>query len=148
MWLVRKCQWLDSGLDIQDIYVLCFHLRHYLTSQGGDVEPTLEISELGSEGRIRLSGELDLFTAPHLSEVLSNHGSDSTVVLDLRELTFLDSSGLAVLLRFASSLNGNGPLVLLDPAAWIERVFEVAGLAEHPDIEVRHTERNETLLSA
>lgn len=91
---------------------------------------------------MRLSGELDLSTAPRLSEALAASAVESEVVLSLDELTFIDSSGLNALLAFAGSRNGNGPLVLLDPSEPIERVFEIAGLDRHPGIELRHSSRS------
>lgn len=49
---------------------------------------------------LALGGELDVFTAPRLRTVLEDEvGSDGeALVLDLRGLDFLDSSGLAVIL--------------------------------------------------
>lgn len=100
----------------------------------------LEITPLTRGGGMRLSGELDLSTAPELSDALAASTFESEVVLDVRELTFIDSSGLNVLVTFAASLNGNGPLVLLDLPDSVERVFEIAGLDEHPGIELRHSD--------
>lgn len=50
---------------------------------------------------IALGGELDLFTTPRLSEALDAvAGEDRRVVLDLRSLEFMDSTGLAVIIRY------------------------------------------------
>jgi anti-sigma B factor antagonist len=92
---------------------------------------------------MKLIGEVDLATAPKLREALAEYGT-SEVVLDLSELTFMDSSGLGVLLTFAGSRNGNGPVVLLDPPSWIERLFDIVQLEQHPNIRLRRSENTAT----
>jgi anti-sigma B factor antagonist len=49
--------------------------------------------------RLTLRGELDLATAAQLEQALSEAGDD--VLLDLRGLTFMDSTGVRVLLEAA-----------------------------------------------
>ena len=49
--------------------------------------------------RLTLRGELDLGTAAQLEHALAEAGDD--VLLDLRELTFMDSTGVRVLLEAA-----------------------------------------------
>ena len=50
---------------------------------------------------LAIRGELDLAAAPHLSEVLSDviRGEATDVVADLSAVSFIDSTGLAVLLN-------------------------------------------------
>jgi len=50
--------------------------------------------------RISLRGELDVSTAPRFSDALSNPQIRTchTLVIDLSELTFMDSTGLSALL--------------------------------------------------
>lgn len=43
------------------------------------------------------AGELDLVTAPQLADALREHDGVARLVLDLRGLTFMDSSGLRLL---------------------------------------------------
>jgi anti-anti-sigma factor len=103
------------------------------------VRPTLEISPLIGKAGIKLAGEVDLATASQLSEALANIWIDSEVLLELSDLTFMDISGLGAILAFAKSRNGAGPLVLLNPPAAIERLFDLTCLEQHPKVEVRHT---------
>lgn len=58
----------------------------------------VEVQHAGAEARLRLQGEVDLVTAPLLRQALelAEPGAER-VVVDLRAVTFLDSSGLAVL---------------------------------------------------
>jgi anti-anti-sigma factor len=97
-----------------------------------------EISLLVGKG-LRLAGELDLAAAPPLTEALLDFASaEGEVHLDLTEVSFLDSSGLSVILALARSRGDNGSVVLLAPTAAIMRILEIAGIDEHPGIEIRH----------
>ena len=107
------------------------------------MRPTLELSPLVDDAGIKLTGEVDLATARQLTDALANISTDSEVHLELSELTFMDSSGLGAIVAFARSRNGGGPVVLLNPSAGIERLFEIACLEQHPKIEVRHTNGSE-----
>ena len=103
------------------------------------MRPTLELSPLIGKVGIKLAGEVDLATAPQLNEALANIWTESEVLLDLSDLTFMDSSGVSAILAFASSRNGAGSLVMVNPPAEIERLFELTCLEQHPKVEVRHT---------
>jgi anti-sigma B factor antagonist len=103
------------------------------------VRPTLELSPLIGKAGIKLAGEVDLATVPQLKDALANIWTESEVLLDLSDLTFMDSSGVSAILAFAKSRNGDGPLVMVNPPAEIERLFELTCLEQHPNVEVRHT---------
>jgi anti-sigma B factor antagonist len=75
--------------------------------------------------RVTLRGELDLGTAPRLEQALAEAGDD--VLLDLRRLTFMDSTGVRVLLEAAER---GGRLRILAPAGGGARVtIEETGIA-------------------
>ncbi len=79
---------------------------------------------------IRLRGELDTSTAGDLIAVLDPLAAeDGDVVLELSDLTFMDSSGLHVLLRTARDLDGRGRLILRDPTRAVRRILDLAGAA-------------------
>lgn len=101
--------------------------------------PTLELSPLVGIPGIKLTGEVDLATAPQLKDALADIWTESEVLLDLSDLTFMDSSGVSAMLEFARTRNGAGPLVVVNPSADIERLFELTRLEQHPKVEVRHT---------
>ena len=107
------------------------------------MRPALELSPLANNAGIKLTGEVDLATARQLTAALSNISAESEVHLELSELTFMDSSGVGAIVAFAGSRNGGGPVVLLNPSAGIVRLFEISCLAQHPKIEVRHTNGSE-----
>lgn len=90
---------------------------------------------------VRVEGELDLGTAPKLSDLLEGHAAaGKRVVLDLTACGFIDSSGLRALLSARSAADtagGSFALVVADPN--ILRVFEVASLDQvleiHPTVD-------------
>jgi anti-sigma B factor antagonist len=82
---------------------------------------------------IAVIGEIDVATAPQLRECL--HGvianGQSTVVLDLLGVTFLDSTALGVLvgaLKRCRELGGELHVVVAD--ARIMKIFEITGLTK------------------
>jgi anti-sigma B factor antagonist len=77
---------------------------------------------------VALSGELDLATAPLLESCLAPVEADgpASIVVDLRDLMFIDSSALHVLLRARGRAETNGHQLLVvgaSPAA--RRLFEL-----------------------
>ena len=80
------------------------------------------------------SGEVDALTAPHLGRrllCLAEEGK-TRVVVDLSNVTFIDSSGIGVLLNALRHLRGrSGRLVLVCPTERILRPFQVSGLDGH-----------------
>jgi anti-sigma B factor antagonist len=75
--------------------------------------------------RLTLRGELDLGSAARLEQALRE--ADGAVLLDLRGLTFMDSTGVRVLLEAAER---GGRLRILAPAGGDARVtIEETGIA-------------------
>lgn len=76
---------------------------------------------------VSLAGDLDLASAPRLDESL--HGCEDgadIVILDLRGLTFMDSSGLRVILAAdARARSRGGRLVLIAGPPGVQRVFQL-----------------------
>ena len=96
----------------------------------------LEISPLTGVAGLRLDGELDLATAPLLEEALVDLGSERDVHLDLALLTFLDSSGVHVIVALARSLDGSRSVVLVNPSTAVRRCLEITGIDKHPAVEI------------
>ena len=98
---------------------------------------SLDASVRGDTATITLTGELDLYTGSELSAVVDDlvgRGDVRTVVVDLREVTFLDSTGLRILLT-AHQADGYDLAVVQGPRA-VVKAFEVTGL----DRELRFVE--------
>jgi anti-anti-sigma factor len=80
--------------------------------------------------RVALSGELDLASAPIVEEVLDAVISDGSavVMVDLREVKFIDSSGLHALLRARTGADTSGKgLILVGASDAAQRLFELTG---------------------
>ena len=89
-------------------------------------------NESGSRVEIAIHGELDLATAPQLDAEFERVGAldgIEVVVVDLRELAFLDSTGLEAIVRFDARSRANGVelAVVRGPRA-VERLFAVMQL--------------------
>ena len=86
-------------------------------------------------GRVRVMphGELDLATAPEVERrlrELRESGFDH-VVLDLRELVFIDSTGLRVVMREDAAARADGRTFALIPGPpAVQRIFEVACVSD------------------
>jgi anti-sigma B factor antagonist len=85
----------------------------------------------GRSSVVALSGELDLSTIPSMeSALLEQITQRSAVLVDLTGLSFIDSSGIGVLIRAFRESNGNPMHVLVGPGSQVERVFQIAGIAD------------------
>ena len=84
---------------------------------------------------IRVRGELDLASAPHLTTLLSTTAGKSTVpvVLDLAEVTFIDSSALRALVLAGRELADSGRTLQIGPRSeMVARVLEMTHLDRQP----------------
>jgi anti-sigma B factor antagonist len=90
-------------------------------------------SEWGGVPIVSVTGEIDVATAPPLRDCLHARVSSgqATVIVDLLDVTFLDSTALGVLvgaLKRCRETGGDLFLVINKPR--ILRVFEITGLTE------------------
>jgi len=76
---------------------------------------------------LRATGELDIATAPQLAEMLGQAEERcQRVVLDLRELTFMDSAGVHAIIDATLRATAAGRrLVLVRGPSHVDRVFEL-----------------------
>ena len=78
---------------------------------------------------VHLTGELDVETTPQLEQTLSDPESQARlVVLDLRELAFMDSSGVHAIVNASARARQRGRrLVVLRGPPEVDRVFRLTG---------------------
>ena len=97
------------------------------------MEEMLEVHTTTRDGVpiVSAQGEIDVSTAPKLRDELSSVSADSVrVVVDLSEVTFLDSTGLGVLVASWKRYNeAGGTLELVITRPQIVKVLEVTGLS-------------------
>lgn len=80
---------------------------------------------------VEVGGELDLHNAPQLRSELARlcDGEKPRVLADLTGLTFIDSTGIGVLVgAHKRALENGGRILFVCPLPRIRRVFEIAGL--------------------
>ena len=90
----------------------------------------------GSAMEIALSGRLDTTTAPDLEKTLKDSLDGITeLTLDLKELDYISSAGLRVLLSAQKVMTGEKSMKLVNVGESIMEVFEVTGFSEILTIE-------------
>jgi anti-anti-sigma factor len=79
---------------------------------------------------VTLSGELDMSTIPRMEAPLMEQVRQRRAVLvDLTKVSFIDSSGIGVLIQAFNACNGIPLHVLIGPGSQVDRVFGIAGVA-------------------
>ena len=97
------------------------------------LEPfAIELRDADDHTVVTPSGELDMASAPELEQAVMPRLRDGGhVVLDLRSLDFIDSSGLRVVVgahRAAEEHGGRFTCVRGAPRSTVHRIVEIAGL--------------------
>lgn len=91
----------------------------------------------GDQTRLALVGELDIASTPRFEEGLAEVEGDTpgTLVVDLRRVEFIDSTGLRAVIAADERARSAGRrfIVVRGPAA-VERVFSVTQLDQRLDL--------------
>jgi anti-anti-sigma factor len=88
-----------------------------------------------SPDTLAVGGEIDLANVSMLNDALD--AADGTVVIDLGAVTFMDSSGVRILVLQHRRRDATGDrLVLANLSRSVRRVLEVAGVLEYLDVPV------------
>ena len=93
-----------------------------------------ETGRAGDTGWVRPIGELDLDTVPQLEERIAavRETGARRLLLDLRGLTFMDSTGLRLVIRWDTAAQEGGFEFAIVPGAdVVQRVFRLTGMDEH-----------------
>jgi anti-sigma B factor antagonist len=102
-------------------------------------DPVAGVSVNGASVVVRLTGELDLYNVPLLRTALFEcvERRPERFVVDLAEVTFIDSTALGTLIEVRSRLESKDSFVLAAPGLQTRRALEISGLDRH--FEVRET---------
>jgi stage II sporulation protein AA (anti-sigma F factor antagonist) len=90
---------------------------------------------------IAVEGELDMNTATDLEQELEGPlgAAQSPLLIDLSGCEFIDSTGIALIVRSWQALDGNGRFALCGVGNQVKRVLDITGLEEtiptHPSRE-------------
>jgi anti-sigma B factor antagonist len=97
----------------------------------------IAVSESGSVRLLRLTGELDLAGVDRFERLLTADQTPEvgTFVLDLRELSFIDSSGLRALIMADQRVRAEGGrfIVVRGPDR-VNEVLEMTGVAQRIEL--------------
>ena len=78
---------------------------------------------------VAIIGEVDLATSPWVAQELARH--DGKVIVDLRQVPFMDSTGLEVLLTQLTRLHeSGGHLRLIINSSRLKRLLDLTGLTD------------------
>ena len=82
---------------------------------------------------VSLAGELDLYNAEEVRSALLDAcaGEPETLVIDLEQVRFIDSTALGVLIEARSRMADRGGFRLAAPGLETRRALEVSGLDRH-----------------
>lgn len=82
--------------------------------------------DTGPPGLVRVAGEVDIDTAEAFAEAVAKLTRDGQAVhVDLSRVTFIDSSGIAVLI---DAVNAGHSVHVRNPSDAVRRVLEASGL--------------------
>jgi anti-sigma B factor antagonist len=85
---------------------------------------------------LKIEGRLDTTTAPSLEKVINELPADVTnLILDMKELVYVSSAGLRVLLSAQKKMNKLGSMKLTGVCEDIMEVFDMTGFVDILDIE-------------
>ena len=97
---------------------------------------TINKTQEGTKLEIALEGRLDTMTAPSLEEEIKNSIEGITeLVFDLKDLAYVSSTGLRVLLSAQKTMNKQGSMTIRNANEEVLEIFEVTGFIDILNIE-------------
>ncbi len=92
--------------------------------------------EIDTEGTIIVHGDIDIAGGPTLEAAILSHESSNSIVLDLNDVTFIDSSGLRSLLGASRrALARNSTVRLRSVGPEVTRLLQITGTTDQFTIE-------------
>lgn len=95
--------------------------------------PVSGVDRSGETVVVRLAGELDLYNAHEVREVLLSESAKAPerLVVELSRVTFVDSTALGVLIEARAKLPNKRAFLVASPQMETRRALEVSGLDRH-----------------
>ena len=92
---------------------------------------TIDIKRNAEETIIKLAGRLDTTTAPALDKTINEDTTGTkNLVLDVKELEYISSAGLRVLLGAQKKMQKIGSMKVTNVREEVMEVFEMTGFAD------------------
>ena len=96
----------------------------------------IEKKQEGKDLTVALTGRLDTVTAPELESELAAALEDAeNLVMDMKDLEYISSAGLRVLLTAQKTMNQKGTMKLINVNETVMEIFEVTGFVDILTIE-------------
>ena len=92
---------------------------------------TIEINKNAEATVIEIAGRLDTTTAPALDKTINEDiGDTKNLVLDVKEMEYISSAGLRVLLSAQKKMQKIGSMKVINVREEVMDVFEMTGFAD------------------
>ena len=92
---------------------------------------TIEIKKNADELVLEITGRLDTITAPALDKTINeNLGEIKSLILDFKNLEYISSAGLRILLSTQKKLQQKGTMKLKNVREEVMEIFEITGFAD------------------
>ena len=92
---------------------------------------TIDIKKNAEETIVEIAGRLDTTTAPALDKAIGETiGDAKTLILDLKNLEYISSAGLRVLLSAQKKMQKIGSMKVVNVCDEVMDVFEMTGFAD------------------
>jgi len=105
----------------------------HLTSERKAVDLSLDTRTQGEHTVVQIAGEIDVYTAPKLREVLIDLVNDGRyhLVIDVEGVEFLDSTGLGVMVGGLKRVRAHdGSLAVVCTQERLLKIFRITGLTK------------------
>lgn len=98
-----------------------------------DVSLRIETVECDGSLVLAAEGELDIVSSPLLDEALvrARATDAASIVVDIVKISFIDSTGLHVLIKHVDTENGRARIRLTKGSPETQRLFELSGAIEY-----------------
>ncbi len=97
---------------------------------------TIESKKDAGKLTLAVTGRLDTSTAPKLEKTLKySYDGVTELVFDLKELEYISSAGLRVLLSAQKTMNKQGSMKVTNVCEEIMEIFEITGFSDILTIE-------------
>jgi anti-sigma B factor antagonist len=96
--------------------------------------PSFQMSSRRSAGRlcVSLAGDIGSRERDLVTGAIDEGEPPTELMIDLREVGFMGSAGLAILIHACHRVgHGDGRVMLVDPAVRVVRLLEACGIADH-----------------
>ncbi|SEK80528.1 anti-sigma B factor antagonist [Ruminococcus sp. YRD2003] len=98
----------------------------------------MNIEKISESGKLtlKLEGRIDTKSAPELDELVKTSLDGVTsLIIDLKEVAYISSAGLRVLLIAQKQMNKQGGMKIINVSEDIMEIFEVTGFSDILTIE-------------